>query len=882
MPGMVFFIRRGVLIRLLTNRYIFMEYKFKIKFLGILALLAFACTRSGEEKANTTTPIHISWKLISNFAGPNSTFEARFRIRNESDKELNDQNWALFFSMQPRAILPVKTSQPAVLTHINGDWYKMSPENGFKLAPGESIDINYWGIEGIIKEVDAPLGVYFVFYDDKGEEKEIAQVTDYVIEEFTAREQLLRGETDKLEPFSPALVYRQNEGMHEVPAGQIGKIIPTPVSFKPGKEGFTLKNGFSVSYAAGLESEARYLGDRFNSVAGLSSEVKEGAATADISLSIDPAGAGSSAAEAYSLTIDGQGIRIAGSDAAGVFYGIQSLVALLPLENWHSKAGSAAFEGVSVQDVPRFGFRSMHLDVSRNFQNKETVLRVLDVLAFYKINHLLLYVTEDEGWRVEIEGLPELTEVGGQRGHTSGMEANALHPAYGSGPFPNEKGKYGSGYYTRKEFIEILKYAKERHITVIPELNFPGHARAAIKAMEVRYERLMKEGKKEEAEEYRLVDPDDKSEYLSAQFYKDNVVSVARESVYRFYEKVVDTYIEMYKEAGLTLRKFNTGGDEVAEGAWAKSPLALNLMASDPSIKDPKNLHIYFFRKLLPLLQKRGLEVHGWEEIALEKNSEGEYVPNPEFVGQGVVPYIWNNLFDLDLGNRLANAGYPVVFCNVTNFYMDLAYNNNPKEPGAYWGGFVDTRANWEFAPFDYFKTTFATSMGAPLDFKGAEKLKPEARKNIIGIESQLWCETVKGREMLEYYVLPKLIGFAESAWAPERSWESIEDAGRRKQRVNEEWNVFANRLARVELPRLHYLNGGYNYRVPAPGVIVEGNLLKANTELPGLKIYYTTDGTEPTTSSQLYSGPVEVNSLAKVRAFDSSGRGSSVVSAGN
>ncbi len=882
MPGMVFFIRWRVLIGLSTNSYIFMEYKFKIKFLGILALLAFACTRNGEEKVSSTTPIHVSWKLISNFAGPNSTFEARFRIRNESNKELTDQNWALFFNMQPRQILPGKTPQPAVVKHINGDWYKMTPENGFKLAPGDSIDINYWGIEGVIKEVDAPLGLYFAFYDDNGKEKEIAQVTGYVIEEFTAEEQLLRGDADKLEPHSAAAIYRRNEGMHDVPAGQIGKIIPTPVSFKPGKEGFVLKSGFSVSYAGGLEGEARYLSDRFSSVAGLSSEVKEGTAPADISLSIDPAGAGSSAAEAYSLTVDGRGIRITGSDAAGVFYGIQSLVALIPLENWQSKAGKVSFEGVSVQDAPRFGFRSMHLDVCRNFQSKETVLRVLDVLALYKINHLLLYVTEDEGWRVEIEGLPELTEVGGQRGHVAGMEALGLHPAYGSGPVPNEKGRHGSGYYTRNEFIEILKYAKERHITIIPELNFPGHARAAIKAMEVRYERLMKQGKKEEAEAYRLIDPDDKSEYLSAQFYKDNVVSVAKESTYRFYEKVVDTYIDMYKEAGLTLRIFHTGGDEVAEGAWVKSPLAQNLMASDKSIKDPKNLHIYFFRKLLPLLQKRGLEVHGWEEVALEKNSEGVYVPNPEFVGQGVVPYIWNNLYDLDLGNRLANAGYPVVLCNVTNFYFDLAYNNDPKEPGAYWGGFVDTRANWEFAPFDYFKTTFTTAMGAPLDFKGAEKLKPEARKNIIGIESQLWCETVKGREMLEYYVLPKLMGFAESAWAPERSWESIEDAARRKQRVDEEWNIFANRLAKVEMPRLHYLNGGYNYRVPAPGVLVENNLMKANTELPGLKIYYTTDGTEPTTSSHLFSEPVPVNSRIQVRAFDSSGRGSRIITAGN
>ena len=860
-----------------------MEYKIKIKFLGILALLAFACTRNGEQKAaDTSTPIQVTWKLISNFAGPDNTFEARFRIRNESDKELTDRNWALFFNMQPRQILPVKESQPAVLKHINGDWYKMVPENGFKLAPGDSVEIYYWGTEGVIKEVDAPLGPYFVFYDDNGKEKEIAQVTGYTIEEFTAREQLLRGEADKLEPYSAAAAYLRNEAMHEVPAGQISKMIPTPVSFKAGKEGYALKNGFSVSYAAGLGSEARYLADKFNSAAGLTPDLKEGTAAADISLSIDPAGAGSSAAEAYSLTVDARGIKITGSDASGVFYGIQSLIALIPLENWQSKSGSVSFEGVAVKDAPRFGFRSMHLDVSRNFQSKETVLRVLDVLALYKINHLLLYLTEDEGWRVEIDGLPELTEVGGQRGHVSGMEALALHPAYGSGPVPNEKGKHGSGYYTRSEFIEILKYARERHITVIPELNFPGHARAAIKAMEVRYERLMKEGKKQEAEEYRLADPDDKSEYLSAQFYKDNVVSVARESVYRFYEKVVDTYIEMYKEAGLELRKFHTGGDEVAEGAWAKSPLAQSLMASNPSIRDPKNLHIYFFRKLLPLLRKRGLEVHGWEEVALEKNSSGMYVPNPEFVGQGVVPYIWNNLYDLDLGNRLANAGYPVVLCNVTNLYLDLAYNNDPKEPGAYWGGFVDTRATWEFAPFDYFKTTPANAMGAPLDFKGAEKLKPEARKNVIGLESQLWCETVKGRDMLEYYILPKVIGFAESAWAPERSWESMENAARRKQRVDEEWNVFANRLARVEMPRLHYLNGGYHYRVPAPGVVVEGNLLKANTELPGLKIYYTTDGTEPTTSSQLYSAPVAVNSPVRVRAFDSAGGASRTIAAGN
>src|SRR5690606_14394174 len=156
--------------------------------------------------------------------------------------------------------------------------------------------------------------------------------------------------------------------------------------------------------------------------------------------------------------------------------------------------------------------------------------------------------------------------------------------------------------------------------------------------------------------------------------------------------------------------------------------------------------------------------------------------------------------------------------CNVTNFYMDLAYNNDPKEPGAYWGGFVDARANWEFAPYDYFKTTFATQMGEPLAFSKAERLRPEARKNIIGIESQLWAETVRGRDLLEYYILPKVIAFSESAWASTRTWEDIENAVERKKQADIDWNIFANRLG-----KLNYLDWPIGtvdiiivYRLPA------------------------------------------------------------------
>src|SRR5690606_11982018 len=230
----------------------------------------------------------------------------------------------------------------------------------------------------------------------------------------------------------------------------------------------------------------------------------------------------------------------------------------------------------------------------------------------------------------------------------------------------------------------------------------------------------------------------------------------------------------MYREAGLEMGEIHAGGDEVPDGAWTKSPQAAELMKTHPEIGDPKNLQAYFFRELLKRLKKRNLRVNGWEEVALLKNPEGGYDPNPEFVGQNVVPYIWNNLFDYpDLGYRLATAGYPVVLGNVSNFYFDLAYSKDPREPGLYWAGFVHTRDAWLFAPFDMFKTTLATSMGKVLDpersFVGMERLKPEARANILGIQAQLWGETIKGGDMIEYYMLPKLIGFAESAWAADR-----------------------------------------------------------------------------------------------------------------
>lgn len=854
-----------------------MKYIKPIFSLFIAVAFAFSCNPP-QQKVQTSdvAAMGMKWELVSNFT--DSGYTARINLVNKNEQPLTDKNWAVFFSIAPSKILTTDTPQPARLEHLNGDWYKLTPNAGFSLKAGDSVDIIYKATEGRIKETDQPLGIYMVFYDGEGKEERIAKIDDYTLIPFTRKEQLLRGTADMEAPASAAKTYLENASLSVLGPDQLLPIIPTPAHFSKGNGSFKLE-GTPIYYVGTVKNEAEILSAKLKEITGKDFALSEGAADKkSIFLSVDPSVLKEKKPESYQLSINENGIIITGTDAAGVFYGVQSLLALIPSSVYLNKNEQATVPFVTIDDTPRFGFRSVHLDVSRNFQTRETIFRVLDVMAQYKLNHFLLYTSEDEGWRVEIPGLPELTQVGAQRSHVSSIDAPALHPAYGSGPFAYDKGHYGSGYYTRNDFIEILKYAKQRHITVIPELNFPSHARAAIKSMEARYQRLMKEGKEEEANEYRLIDPADKSVYLSAQMYKDNVVNVARESTYRFFEKVVDEFAKMYEEAGLKMEIFHAGGDEVAEGAWTQSPEALELLRQHPEIKDPKNLQTYFFGELLKRLEKRNLVVHGWEEVALTKDASGKYVPNAEFANRKVVPYTWNNLFDYpDLAYNLANAGYQVVLCNVSNFYFDLAYNNDPKEPGLYWAGFIDSKDAWAFAPFHMFNTTLRGAMGNELHWDtpaaNLQALKPEARKNIIGVEAQLWSETIKGRDMLEYYMLPKLIGFSESAWSPERKWETQPNRQLRLQQINTGWNQFANTIAQKELPRLAHTNGGYAYRVPPPGVIVENGRAKANVALPGIGIHFTTDGSEPTQQSAIYTAPVPVTGTLKFKTFDAAGK---------
>jgi hexosaminidase len=846
--------------------------------LAVLLFVNNSCSTQSEKERIPANYLKVTWELIDNIPGGNSSCNAAFTFINTGNSRIEGNGWALYFNQNTLLPKAMTDSASGLVEHINGDFYRFVPGRSFTLAPNDTLLFTYSYYGNMIKEYDAPNGMYIAF-DEKKKSQSPWILKNNSVKPFTDYEKIFPGFTNIVP--SPENEYIKNSALIDLSPSKISPIIPTPHQFIRGDGFAELNESMKFYYEKGLENEAEYLVTSALGLFGAIIRKEEGnsAVPGSVFLRLSDVNVGGVTKEAYHLTItNSSGITIEGSDHAGVFYGIQSLLALIPVSSFKEEVKSITIPCAEITDAPRFPFRGFLLDVARNFQKKEAVLKLIDLLALYKINTLNLRLTEDEGWRIQIAGLPELTQVGGRRGHTLNSE-NFLPPSFGSGPYPDSSYNHGTGFYTREDFKEIISYAGKRHIKVVPEICFPSHARAAIKSMEARYLYYTDKGDREKAEEFRLIDPADSSSYLSAQLYKDNIVCVALESTYHFYETVIADLVAMYNEAGYPLSFFHTGGDEVPGGAWKGSPECKKLLEANPEIKDSRQLQAFFFRRVLEILKKYSLGAGGWEEVVLNKDAYGRVGVNQEFAGRNVTPYVWDNTdSNIDLGYRIANAGYPLVLCNVTNLYFDLAYNADPKEPGLYWGGFQDARDPFVLIPYDVFKSAvyddFGNITNENEDYSSKEHLKPENRKNILGLQAQLWSETVKGQAMMEYYVIPKLFAFAERAWADAPEWEEVADLRKRTSMIDSDWNEFANRIAKNELPRLDYLYGGFSYRLPLPGAEIEDGVLKANTPYPGLAIRLTTDGSEPNDRSVLYTGPMKVSGPVKLRSFSSSGRG--------
>jgi hexosaminidase len=545
-----------------------------------------------------------------------------------------------------------------------------------------------------------------------------------------------------------------------------------------------------------------------------------------------------------------------------VAYGLQTLRDLLPLPG----AADQSVPEVTIVDAPRFAYRGFMLDVSRNFHTKETVFKWLDLMARYKMNKFHFHLTEDEGWRLEIAGLPELTSIGAVRGH-SAKPGVRLQPAYGSGPDPRDPG--GSGYYTRADYIEILRYAAARHIEVIPELEMPGHARAAVQAMEARYHRLKAAGDKDAAK-YLLNDFADRSVYKSPQLYNDHVLNPGLESSFTFVQHVVDEVVKLHREAGAPLHTIHMGGDELPNGAWEQSPASRAMMARE-HLESTADLWDYFYERVDGILRKHGLYTSGWEELAARKTTlhgRNKLIPNPRFTQKGFLAWVWNNTEGAeDLAYRLANAGYDIVLAPVTKMYMDMAHNANPEEPGVNWGDYVELETPYDFIPFDYLKNATEAAR------VGKDGLTDYGKRRVRGLEATLFTETVRDPARIDYLVMPRLLAVAERAWAPDPAWATEPDATKAAALHRTAWSGFVNALGQRVLPRLDLDRTGVAYRIAPPGLLLDGDKVLVNHVLPGIALRYTVDGSTPTASSRRVTGPITERGLIQVAAFDRNGR---------
>ena len=791
---------------------------------------------------------------INEFSSEDNRLNVTLDITNKTKKDISSL-WSLHWNQISALVDSESLPKNTKYEYVGGQSYNiLSFGNDYTIKKGETISIDLKQRGGIKRKSDFPMGGFVILND------EIINVKFINLWENAKDIQDLNipNATDR---------YNNNFSSKLLDKDQLDLIVPTPNTIELLEGEMDLKNKYTIHIDESLNINFDFAKSLMSGVINIVLNKIE----PDIKLSfIDTL-----EDESYELNINSGSISIFASDRAGALYGLQSLKQILLV----SQMENTPIKNIKINDSPKFPYRGMLLDISRNFYGPKKIKQILDYLSFFKINHLDFRLTDDEGWRLEIPGLEELTEVGSKRGYTKDESENLI-PIYGSGP---DTDSTGSGYLSKSEFIEILKYANQRNITVIPQISYPSHIRSAIISMNVRYQKYMKLGNKEEAEKYLLIDPDDESEYYSAQGFDDNIACICRESAFTFYEKVIDEIYLMYTEAGIQMKKFGVGADEIPYGAWRKSPLCDKFMEEKSITGDYDALYQYQQRRIYDKLSSYGLTMTGWDDILLrltEKNQSETQIKD-FFKDDDILLFVWNNSWGggrQDMIYKYANLGYKTIMSNSSAFYFDMVDDKDFDNIGLSWSGYADYKDIWTVDVFDIFNDSYGVKKNnISTDYiNKSEKINPKNRDNIIGVQSQIWGETIVDEDILDYMFMPNIIVFSQKAWSQDYSWMSISDKEIKNQTLEIEWNKFTNNLGQRVLPIVDEIFGGLSYDLPKPGGIIVNDSLYANTVFPGLDIKYTLDGTVPNSSSENYTIPIKIkdDDIVHLRLFDKTGRG--------
>lgn len=573
------------------------------------------------------------------------------------------------------------------------------------------------------------------------------------------------------------------------------QVIPLPQEVSLTQENpFKLNENVLIAYPennALLQRNAEFLSEYIQQATNYAPKTKAIAAGEQVKnaivLGLDPSIANK---EGYVLTTTPEGININGQTENGVFYGIQTLRKSIPAE---AKEATILIPAGEIKDEPRFSYRGMHLDVGRHFFPKEFMKKYIDLLALHNMNTFHWHLTDDQGWRIEIKKYPKLTEIGSQRSRT----------VIGRNTQEYDNTPYG-GFFTQEEAKEIVKYAQERYITVIPEVDLPGHMLAALAAYP---EMGCTGGPYEVCPRWGIF---------------EDVLCIGNDQTMQFLEDVMNEIIEIFPS-----KYVHIGGDEAPRTRWEKCQKCQARIKTE-GLKADKNhtaedrLQSYCMTRIEEFLNSKGRQIIGWDEIL-----EGDVAPNATVMS-------WRGM---EGGIKAAQLGHDVIMTPTSFCYFDYYQTADTKDEPLGIGGYVPIEKVYSLKPVP-------------------AVLTEEQSKHILGAQANLWTEYIHSSEHVEYMVLPRMAALAEVQWTqPEKK----------------DFKDFTKRLARL---MKFYQRDGFNYakhvfdlKVDFTPDVTKKAVVVTLSTIDDAPIYYTLDGTEPTTASLKYTEPVSITETADFQA---------------
>jgi hexosaminidase len=501
-------------------------------------------------------------------------------------------------------------------------------------------------------------------------------------------------------------------------------LVPEPVSVAVMQERLRIDKGVQIVAPPAVATTTSFL-KKFLTEIGIS-ESKSGTRiqfvlTEDSTLHV----------EGYDLTIDKEGIRLAAGTRAGLFYGVQTLMQML-------ESHPVELPYVKITDYPRFAYRGLHLDVGRHMFPPDFIKKYIDLLAHHKMNRFHWHLTEDQGWRIEIKGYPKLQEIAAYRKETVvGRATTATRKNLKDTDFDGER--YG-GYYTQEEIRDIVKYAKDRHVTIVPEIELPGHALAALSA----YPNLGCTGGPYEA--------------ATTWGIFDDVFCAGKEETFAFLEGVMDEVVELFPGEYIHI-----GGDEAPKTRWQKCPHCKKRI-KDEGLNDAHELQSYFIQLMEKYLNSKGRQIIGWDEIL-----EGGLAPNATVMS-------WRGE---EGGIAAAKQNHDVIMTPGNWCYFDYYQDSVKQNEPLAGGGYIPVSKVYEYEPIP-------------------PQLSTEEAKHILGAQGNVWTEYMRTGDHVEYMVYPRACALAEVVWSPKesRNFDDFrERLGTHLQRLNRRGVNFAKHI---------------------------------------------------------------------------------------